>query len=72
MKNKLQFLRSGANFDNRFCKPLILLHSLKALTFCIFKFERGYILLPLSITDTIDMVYSVYYLKKLRRGSDHE
>lgn len=47
LENKLQFLRSGANFDHRFCKPLILLHSLKALTFDIFKFERGYILLPL-------------------------
>ena len=46
-KNKLQFLRSGANFDHRFCKPLILLRSLKVLTFDIFKFERGYILLPL-------------------------
>ena len=34
-------------FDHRICKPLILLHSLKALTFDIFKFERGYILLPL-------------------------
>lgn len=56
-KNKLQFLRSGANFDRRFLKALILLHFLKALTFDIFKFERGYILLPLSVTDTIDIIY---------------